>query len=141
MSFSSSANSQYFFAKISGIGPWVIWINWCKGHWCGSTYMAMRLSYISSKTGKKCIFCVFRLFLSLCLTASRPYRLSHTNALFASINPSNQRTNPWNFWEKILRIGGTGKWVFFLVGHFEFFLLHSHENMVSKNFSKFWWLP
>ena len=29
----------------------------------------------------KCIFCVFRLFLSLCRTASRPYRLSHTNAL------------------------------------------------------------
>ena len=28
-----------------------------------------------------CIFCVFRLFLSLCQTASQPYKLSHTNAL------------------------------------------------------------
>ena len=32
---------------------------------------------------------------------------------FASINPTNPRTNPWNFHEKILRIGGAGKWVFF----------------------------
>ena len=55
---------------------------------------------------------------------------------FASINPTNKRTNPWNFCEKILRIGRTGKWAFYLVGHFEFFfakkiflLLHSNENM------------
>ena len=27
MSFSSSANTQYFFAKMSGIGPWVSKIN------------------------------------------------------------------------------------------------------------------
>ena len=33
--------------------------------------------------------------------------------LVASINSTNQRTNPWNFREKILRIGGAGKWVFF----------------------------
>ena len=32
---------------------------------------------------------------------------------FASINPTNPRTNPWNFHEKILRIGGAGKWGFF----------------------------
>ena len=51
-SFSSSANSQYFFMKISWIGPWV-------------------LHFLP----------VFELFLSLCRTASRPYRLSHTNAL------------------------------------------------------------
>ena len=33
----------------------------------------MRLSDISSKTSKKCIFCVFRSFLSLCWPASQPY--------------------------------------------------------------------
>ena len=65
----------------SWICSWVSRNSWCEGHWCGSTYMVMRLSDISSKTGKKCIFCVFRLFLSLCRTASWPYRLSHTNAL------------------------------------------------------------
>ena len=32
---------------------------------------------------------------------------------FASINSTNPRTNPWNFHEKILRIGGAGKWDFF----------------------------
>ena len=31
--------------------------------------------------GKKCIFSAFRPFLSICLTASRPYRLGHINAL------------------------------------------------------------
>ena len=49
-SFSSSANSQYFFMKISWIGPWVSRIHWCKGHWWYSTYVAVRLSDISSKT-------------------------------------------------------------------------------------------
>ena len=29
---------------------------WGKGHWCGSTYMAVRLSDINPKTGKNCIF-------------------------------------------------------------------------------------
>ena len=32
---------------------------------------------------------------------------------FVSINPTNPRTNPWNFHEKILRIGGAGKRGFF----------------------------
>ena len=40
-------NSQYFFVKILWIGPWVSRIDWCKGHWCGSTYMVVRLSSIS----------------------------------------------------------------------------------------------
>ena len=49
-SFSSSANSQYFFMKFSWIGPWVSRIDWCKGHWFVSTFVAVRLSDISSKT-------------------------------------------------------------------------------------------
>ena len=80
-SFFKIANSQYFFVKIYWIGPWVSRIEWCEGHWFGSTYMAVRLSDISSKTVKKCFFGVFRPFLSLCRTASRPYRLSQSNAL------------------------------------------------------------
>ena len=61
-SFSSSANSEYFFSKISWIGPWVSRIDWCEGHWCGSTCMAIRLSDISSKMTytKKAFFCCFR---------------------------------------------------------------------------------
>ena len=49
--FFNSANSQYFFAKISWIGSWVSRINWCEWHWCGLTYIVVRLSYVSSKTG------------------------------------------------------------------------------------------
>ena len=67
--------------KISCIGPWVSRIYWCKGHLFDSTNMVMKLSDISSKTGKKCVFCVFRLFLSLCWTASLLYKLRQTNAL------------------------------------------------------------
>ena len=80
-SFFKIANSQNFSAKISQIRPWVSRIEWCEGHWCSSTYMAVRLSDKSSKTAKKCIFCTFWLFLSFCRTASRPYRLSYINAL------------------------------------------------------------
>jgi hypothetical protein len=56
------ANSQIFFAKISQIGPWVSRIDWCEGHWCGSMYMAVRLSDVSSKTAKKHKKCIFSLF-------------------------------------------------------------------------------
>ena len=90
------------------------------GHQCGSTYMVMRLSDISPKTGKKYIF--FRLFLSLCQTAWA------TPIPFASINPTNPRTNPWNFHEKILRIGGAGKW-----GFFESAIL----NFLKKNYASY----
>ena len=40
---------------------------------------------------------------------------------FASINSTNPRTNPWNFHEKILRIGGAGKWGFFESAILNFF--------------------
>ena len=36
-----------------------------------------------------------------------------TSMPFAPINPTNPTTDPWNFWKKILRIGGAGKWPFF----------------------------
>ena len=80
-SFFKIANSQNFFAKISQIRPWVSRIEWCEGHRCSSTYMAVRLSDKSSKTAKKCIFGTFWLFLSLRRTASRPHTLSLINAL------------------------------------------------------------
>ena len=70
-----------FFMKFSWIGSWVSRIDWCEGHWFVSTFVAVRLSDISSKTGKKCIFGVFRVFLSLCQTASQPQKLRQTNAL------------------------------------------------------------
>ena len=50
--FFKTVNSQYFFAKLSGIGPWVSRINWCEGHQCDSTNMVVRLSDIRPKTDK-----------------------------------------------------------------------------------------
>ena len=72
VSFSTTPKSWAITAKISWIGPWVSRIDWCEGHWCDITYMIERRSNVSSKTGKKCIFCVFRPFLSLSQTASLP---------------------------------------------------------------------
>ena len=116
-SFFNSVNSQYFFVKISWIGPWVSRIEWCKGHWGGLTYVAVRLSNICSKTAKKHQICIFGLFLSLCWPIHEIFTKNIEN---------------WRFW----------KMTFFWVDHFEFFfskknkniLLHSHENK-----SKFIW--
>ena len=51
----------------------------------------------------------------------------------SSIYPINPRTNPWNFCEKVLRIGGHWKTMFFWVGHFDFLLLHSYLNQSQIN--------
>ena len=150
LSFSTTPKSWAITAKISWIGPWVGRIDWCKDHWWGSTYMAVRLSDIRPKTGKICIFCVFRLFLGLSLTASRPYRLSHINVLCInqSYQPKDQSKNisqknieNWRFW----------KTQFFWVGHFGFFFSKKKifcfiPIKISKKFldikdeTKFWWL-
>ena len=45
----SSFSSSPIFSQVSRI-------DWCNRHWCGSTYMVVRQSDISSKTGKKCMF-------------------------------------------------------------------------------------
>ena len=71
---------------------------------------------------------------------------------FASINPTNPRTNPWNFHEKILRIGDFEKWALFESAILIFFSIFFHffcfismktsqSLLVSKDGSKFWWLP
>ena len=103
-SFSRLANSQYFFLKISGIGAWMCRTDWWEGHWCCSTYLVVRLSDISSKTGKNAFF----VFLG-CFWAYAGQLHNH----IASINSTNPRTNPKNFHKKILRIGWAGKWPFF----------------------------
>ena len=108
--FFKIANSQYFFVKISWIGHWVSRIDWCKGHWWSSTYMVVRLSDIISETGKKCIFVVFRPILSL---QSHGHTGWATSMPFASINPTNPRTNPWNFGGNCTAFGDVEKLSFF----------------------------
>ena len=67
--------------------------------------------------------------------------LVHTNAL--CINQLYKpKTNPWHFREKILRLGGAGKWAFFTWPFWFFF--QWKQPWVSCEvsfFSKFWWLP
>ena len=54
MRFSKSPVLNIFFKNF--IGPWVSRIYGCKGHCCGSTYMALSLFEISSKWPKNA-FC------------------------------------------------------------------------------------
>ena len=54
------------FSIISGIGPWVSRINWCKGNQCGSTYMVIRLSDVSSKKTENAFVCVFSRNIGIC---------------------------------------------------------------------------
>jgi hypothetical protein len=113
--FFKISNSQKKFVKFSWICPWVSRIDWCEGHWCSSTYMVVRLSDVSSKTGKKCIFCVFRLFLHLRWAASRPFRLNYINALGInqsylpkdqSMNFSQKKIENWRFWKMAILKNG-----------------------------------
>ena len=99
--------------KISGIGPWMCRIDWSEGHWCGLTYMVVRLSDITSKTGKKC-FCAY---------IGQPHNHTGwtTSMTFASINPTKERTNLWYFHKKNLRICDFEKLSFFESAILNFF--------------------
>ena len=60
---------------------------------------------------------------------------------FASINPTNPRTDPRNFHKKILRIDRVEKLPFFWVGHFEFFLQKKNISFASfqwKHVKVYW---
>ena len=89
---------------------------------CGSTYMAMRLaSNISSKRAKKLKYIMhFLPFVKLMLDSLMAIYLGWATSMpFASINPTNPRTNPWI--KKKIRIGGIEKTQIFWVSHFRFF--------------------
>ena len=105
------------------IGPWVNIIDWCKGHWCGSSFMVMSLSDIS-------IFCVFRLFLGLCQTKPLQY------SLHQSILPTQGLIHEI-FMKKYWELAELEK-EFFWVGHFDSFLFKfffsSSQCKISSSF-------
>ena len=98
MSFSSSANSQYFFSLLSP---------GCLAH---------------AQKGVKMHFCVFTPFLSLSDSVDDYKALSMP---FASIYPTDPRINPWNFCEKNWELAELENafFVFLFFGHwvFQFF--------------------
>ena len=57
---------------------------------------------------------------------------------FASINPTNPRTPPWNFCKKILRIGGAGKRAFFKSAILNFFFQIFFFAFVFFQWKKLW---
>ena len=59
---------------------------------------------------------------------------------FASINPTNPRTNLWNFGENCSAFGGGWKTQFFWVGHFEFWSLNQALPVLSfvHSYSTVW---
>ena len=116
------------FVKISWIGPWFSKIDWCDGHWCGSTYMVERLSGVSSKTGKKCIF-VFLSWFCAYVRQLHDHISWATSISFASINPTYPRTNQQNFLKRILRIGDFEQLILiFFFQKNKIKLLYTHEN-------------
>ena len=127
LSFSTTPKSWAITAKISWIGPWVSRIDWCEGHWFGTTYMAVRLSDMSSKQPKNTKNAYFACFWAY---IGQPH--GHidwaTSMPFASINSINPGTKPWKFHKKILRIGDFEKRCCFLSWPFWFFLLYSYKN-------------
>ena len=135
------------------LAPWMCKIDWCKGHWCGSMYMAMRLSDISSKTAKKVFFVLLGHFWAY---VGEPHgHIGWAKSMpFASINQSYYPKDPSrSIWQKNIENWPFGKMRFFWVGHFgfffrkknNFFLLNPMKNsqrfLDSNDGLKFWWLP
>ena len=80
-SFFKIANYQYFFWKFHGVVLGLLKFIDAKGIGMAQPIWSWGLPTEAQKMAKKHKKCIFGLFLSLCRTASRPYRMSHTNAL------------------------------------------------------------
>jgi hypothetical protein len=114
--------------------------------------MVVRLSDIRAKTGKKCIFCVFRLFLPLCQTALQPYMLSYINGLRInqpkdqSVKFSRKNLENWRFWKTAI-LKNRPFWIFFLQkkNFFCFILMKispiSYGRLDGSKFWRFPWFP
>jgi hypothetical protein len=98
--------------------------------------MAVRLKN-SQKTTKNAFLACFRAYMG------QPHDHIHwaTSMPFASINPTNPRTNLWNFHEKNLRIGDFEKLIFFESAIFNFFFKKSVQiymvEWMGRNFDVF----
>ena len=60
---------------------WLCFIDWYDGHWCGSTYMVVRLSDIRSKTGPNWCQTVQYLLSHLILFDLKKQKKGHTESI------------------------------------------------------------
>ena len=105
--FFKTSNSQYFFAKMPEIGPWIGRINLCKEHQCGSTCMVVRLCPTYAQKRSKNTKNAFFPLLSILWTAWLPYRLSHLNSFHIKLSYLSkdqslknwQNIENWWFWK------------------------------------------
>ena len=112
--------------------------------------MVVRLSDIRAETGKKCFFCVFRLFFPLCQTASQPQMLSYINAFRInqsylpkdqSVKFSRKNFENWGFWKTaILKIGHFENWPFWIFFFNFFFFFFASFSWKSVQISMVEWI-
>ena len=107
--FFKSTNSEHFFTKISGNGPWVSRRYWCIGQGCSSPYMVVRLSIKRAKTTK-----IAFLPLKWPIVGQPDNHIGWAPSLaYTWVSSTYSRTISWNFGEKTFRIGGFEKLTFF----------------------------
>ena len=114
--FFKSTNSEHFFTKISGNGPWVSRSNSCIGKGCSLTYMVIRLS---NKRGKNAFLVFFALNWPFVGQPDNHIGWA-TSLAYTWVSSTYPRTISWNFGEKMFRIGGFEKLTFFETTKFQY---------------------
>ena len=96
--FFKSTNSEHFFTKISGNGPWVSRRYSCIGQGCSSTYMVVRLSNKRAKTTKNAF-----LPLKWPFVGQPDNHIGWATSLaYTWVSSTYPRTISWNFgWKNI----------------------------------------
>ena len=152
LSFSTSSKAEQFPPKFHGFILGLVGLNDAKGTDFAQPIWPWGYLTYDPKQAKNAFFVFFA-----CFGAYVGQPDGHigwvTLMPFASINPTNPRTNLWNFGENCSAFGDGWKTQFFWVGHFEFFFSKkkfffcffliqiSQDLWCTKDFSKFWWLP
>ena len=129
--FFKSTNSEHFFTKISGNGPWVSRRNSCIGQGCSSTYMVVRLSKKRSNNTKNAFLPLKGPFVG------QPDTLIGwaTSLSYTWVSYTYPRTISWNFGEKMFRIGGFEKLTFFEITKFQYSKLKENEIFMAQSCS------
>ena len=131
LSFSTSSKAEQIPPKFHGFVLGLVGLNDAKGidfaqpiwPWGCPTYAPKQ-----AKNTKNAFFACFGAYVR------QPHgHIGWAKSMpFASINPNNPRTDPWNFHKKILRIDRVEKWPFFESAILNFFLQKKKKNFASS---------